>query len=282
MIDPTASGDELVAVGQAAIVTVPVSLDRPLEVEPGGQWSGALTGITIELPNSVEEGHVDVAADGSIVSEPAEVQAVVQPAEDGLRISTVLATEKAPTTYEYKLPADVDVTLNSDGSASLSRTVTGEDGASITANIGHIAKPWAVDAAGGEVATWYEAAGGSIIQHVEHRSASTTYPVVADPRFWWGWNVYVSSATVGKITTLLFGGAGVAQLARSLVNFIPGIGALAGNVTQLAAALMGFQAVAIGVCNIKRRGVFIGWTWVSGTLPFVPTIFRNGYFCVPA
>lgn len=98
----------------------------------------------------------------------------------------------------------------------------------------------------------------------------------------WGWNVYVSNATVGKITTLLLGGAGVGQLARSLINFIPGIGALAGNVTQLAAAVMAFQAGALSVCNLKRKGVFIGWTWASGALPFVPTIFRSGYFCVPA
>lgn len=282
VIDPTTSGDELVAAGQSATVVVPVSLDRPLEVEPEGRWSGALTGVTIDLPSSVEEGHVDVAADGSIVSGPAEVQAVIQPSDEGLRISTVLASEEAPTTYEYKLPADVDVVLNTDGSASLSRTVSGEDGASITANIGQIAKPWAVDASGGEVTTWYEAAGSSIIQHVEHESASTAYPVVADPKFWWGWNVYVSNTTIGKITTLLLGGAAASQVARALINFIPGIGALAGNVTQLAAALMAFKAAAINVCNIKRKGVFIGWTWVPGTLPFVPTIFRNGYFCLPA
>lgn len=282
VIDPVESADELVASGNSATVTVPTSLDGAIEVAPEGQFAGALTGISVRLPESVEEGEVQIADDGSIVGQPGEVRAVVQPSDEGLTITTVLASADAPTEYAYELPADVDVTLNADGSATLSRTAVGKGGASITAAIGQIASPWAVDANGNSIATRYEVVGNSIVQHVDHRGSSTAYPVVADPKFWWGWNVFVSNATVGKITTLLLGGVAATTLARALINFIPGIGTLAGNVTQLASALLGFGAAAINICNIKRKGVFFGWTWVTAGLPFVPTIFRSGYFCVPA
>ena len=49
--------------------------------------------------------------------------------------------------------------------------------------------PWAFDATGAAVTTWFEIDGTSIVQHVAHDS-SVTYPVVADP--WLGINLFGS------------------------------------------------------------------------------------------
>jgi hypothetical protein len=41
--------------------------------------------------------------------------------------------------------------------------------------------PWAFDANGQEVPTWYEVEGSTLLQYVDHLSADFTYPIVADP-----------------------------------------------------------------------------------------------------
>lgn len=43
--------------------------------------------------------------------------------------------------------------------------------------------PWAVDADGVDVATWYEVRGTTLVQVVDHRGKNVTYPIVADPDF---------------------------------------------------------------------------------------------------
>src|SRR4051812_19016256 len=42
--------------------------------------------------------------------------------------------------------------------------------------------PWARDAAGRRIPTYYKLDGTTLIQVVEHRAAGTSYPVVADPK----------------------------------------------------------------------------------------------------
>ena len=63
-----------------------------------------------------------------------------------------------------------------------------EDGSAIVYDrdntaISLIGKPWAEDAEGKEVKTWYTTDGLTLIQHVEHRVPGIVYPVVADPVF---------------------------------------------------------------------------------------------------
>lgn len=47
--------------------------------------------------------------------------------------------------------------------------------------IGAIGIPWAKDADGNEVETYYEISGDKIIQHVKHLGRNVKYPIVADP-----------------------------------------------------------------------------------------------------
>ncbi|USR79688.1 hypothetical protein [Arcanobacterium pinnipediorum] len=53
--------------------------------------------------------------------------------------------------------------------------------------VGGISAPWAIDTKGMEVPTYYTIEGNAVIQHVEHRGADVTYPVVADP--WLGFDL---------------------------------------------------------------------------------------------
>ncbi|AWB88992.1 hypothetical protein C2138_05045 [Salinibacterium hongtaonis] len=183
------------------------------------------------------------------------------------------------------MPSDVEISLNGDASATLSRTVAvvDENGESnsITASIGQIAAPWAVDANGRQIDTHYELVGNELIQVVEHNQPGVAYPVVADPTFWWGWNVYFSNNVVNQVVKLVLAGAAATVLASRIIALVPGVGAVAVNVTALAGALITFGAAALNVCNYNNRGVYVGYTWVTGVLPFAPVVYRLGYFCVP-
>lgn len=284
IIAPEARDGVFVADSEAAQITVPRTVDMPIDVSPTGNWAGALTGISVGLPEPVQGAATEVADDGSVVADGDGVQAVVQTLEGGLRLSTVIDGPSAPTSFAYELPEDLDITLNEDGSATLSRTATGldEEGneVSFTAEVGYVGAPWAADADGSEIETRYEVVGNELIQYVEH-GPGTSYPVVADPTFWWGWNVYASNTVVSQITKLLLGGSSAALLASRITALIPAVGTLTTNVIALAGALLAFGAAAINACNWNNRGVYFGHTWVTGVLPFAPSIVRNGYFCVP-
>jgi hypothetical protein len=102
----------------------------------------------------------------------------VQANNDGsVRMTTIIDNPDAPTEYEYKvdLPAGGKIELQSDGSAVL------YDNSNTAISI--ISKPWAKDANGKEVKTWFSTDGLTLIQHVEHNVPGIVYPVVADP--WW-------------------------------------------------------------------------------------------------
>jgi hypothetical protein len=279
-------GGALVSDGEAATVQIPDSLEEPIVVSPGGTWEGSITGLTVGLPDSIQSSSSPaLSADGSAVALGDDVRGVVQPLDGGLRISTIIERSTAPGSYAYELPSDVDVILNDDGTASLGRTVTAtdEEGSefSVTANIGQVGAAWAVDANGEPVATHYEVVDSQLVQFVDHDQPGVAYPVVADPTFWWGWNIYASNTVVGQITKLMLSGVAAGVLASRITALIPGIGTLTTNVIALAAALLGMGAALINQCNWNGRGVYFGHTWVTGVLPFVPTALRNGYFCVP-
>jgi len=88
------------------------------------------------------------------------------------------ATSADSFTYRLGLPAGVAPHLQADGSVLMldaAGTIHGGFDA-----------PWAKDATGKAVPTHYTLAGDAVIQHVDV-SATTAFPVVADPEGWWGW-----------------------------------------------------------------------------------------------
>lgn len=80
--------------------------------------------------------------------------------------------------FDVRLPEQTELVLSEDGSVD----VLGDS----RFTVGTFEAPWAVDANGNEVPTRYEIDGDAITQVIEP-TASTAYPVVADPKFTWGW-----------------------------------------------------------------------------------------------
>ncbi len=157
-----------------------VSVDIPKDPSEGvslGMSGGPQ--IAISLPNAdgaadaqkVAPGVVAYAADNGSAS-------AVQAAEDGtVRMLTVIDNTDAPTAYDYKVtvPDGGHVELAPDGSALVL-----DDAGQIVATA---ATPWAKDANGQPVATYFTTDGTTLTQHVAHNVPGTAYPVTADP--WW-------------------------------------------------------------------------------------------------
>lgn len=285
-VEQTAPSDGVKALGasdSAAVVTLPETFSEPIEVEPGGLWEGSLKGLDIGLPESIETSvPVTETESGALVSDGDGVQGVVEELEGGLRVSTIIEGPTAPSTFAYELPEDVDIELNDDGSASLSRTTDqGPEGDRMTAGIGEISAAWAIDANGEQVETHYEVEGHSLVQVVDHAQEDVAYPVVADPSFWWGWNLYISNQAVSQITKVILSGAAASGVANVILRYVPGAGQVASGVTALAAALLTFGASVINLCNYNNKGIWVGQSWVATALPFTPTVLKGGFFCVP-
>lgn len=102
---------------------------------------------------------------------------VVQPLSEGIRLLSVIPSEGSSHEFKYalNLPDDAALVKESDGSISVT---------SATIN-GVFAPPWARDAAGTDVKTWYELEGHTLVQQVAPTD-SAVYPVVADPS--WGYS----------------------------------------------------------------------------------------------
>ncbi len=108
-----------------------------------------------------------------------------------------------------------------------------------------IAAPWAKDANGNDVETFYTVNGDDLTQVVNHVNASVTYPIVADPtyKYWWGGK---KSFTNAKSTR--------AAVISGMTSLVPGF--------AVAAAL---TAGVISLCNSKGKGIWVYWTWAGHT-----------------
>jgi len=153
------------------IVDIPKDADEPVNVKAGN------TSINITLPEleGAKEGKVIAKGVVAYTSE-SDFSNTVQANNDGsVRMTTIIDNPNAPTEYEYKVELEEGgkIELQSDGSAIVYNNK--QEPISI------IAKPWAKDAEGKEVKTWFSTDGLTLIQHVEHNVPGIVYPVVADP-----------------------------------------------------------------------------------------------------
>jgi hypothetical protein len=155
-------------------------VDIPKEAEQGvtfGAESG--TKLDISLPNAEAATAARQVAPGVVAYDSGNGSAnAVQPTEDGgVRMLTIIDNPNAPTEYEYKVtvPGGGRIELSDYGGA----VVLSEGGAVVTA----VDVPWARDAAGQSIDSWFTTDGYTLTQHVRHSVVGVVYPVVADPYY---------------------------------------------------------------------------------------------------
>ena len=170
-----AGGDAAVSETEDMNVVVPrdAANDSVVVASDDGELD---VGVTFPVTESVEDAEV---VDGDIVytDEAIDTSFVVDAREDGLRMMSVLGSSDAPheISYELDIPEGARLILRPDGSIDIG----GETGNGGWASA-RLAAPWAVDADGRFVDTWYEVSGSTVTQVVAP-DGYTTYPVVADP-----------------------------------------------------------------------------------------------------
>lgn len=222
--------DAVVAVAPAeSVVAVDESADDGLTAAVDGadlsvpvDGGDALTVATDEgaefqlgLPAAADGVEAQVASDGSVVYESNEaVDVVAQVLDDGVRVTTVIADDSAPVTYDYSIDGAVPA-LQPDGTVILTDAAdpNGEP-------VGLVEAPWAKDATGKDVPTRYVVEGATLVQHVDHQSGDYEYPVVADPKYTFGWRsikVKFSSAETNWIANTSVTAAGL-ECARKFKN----------------------------------------------------------------
>lgn len=231
--------------------------------------------VNVSIPATSTGSVETTAADGTTVAlglpETREVQAAksdagtvsyadaapstdvaVQPTTDGgVRALVTLKDAGAPTKHRFdiKLPEGTELVATEDGGYDIVRD------SEAAVSFGHINAPWARDAGGHAVPTSYRLDGTTLVQTV-HVDAGTRFPVVADPKYTWGWatgTVYYKRAETKRMRDR----AGI----LSLVTFLTPASIPFGLVADEAK-----KAYAAGKCLKIRYPV-----------PFVPGTYKDSY-----
>jgi len=197
---------------------------------------------------------------------------VVIPTNDGAQFLKVLNGPSAAESFSYRInvPAGgklVQVSGGPDGvnHTNLAAVVLNGDGAMV----GSISLPWAYDKKGQPVQTFFTAQGETLTQHVLHRNAAYTYPIVADPYFKWYDLGVVITFSYDEMQQIAVGGV---TAATSLVGVsIPtGVGVIPASV--ISGALMTVTAGASW--GVATHNCF--WFWFP--YPGVWDLPEHGYY----
>ncbi|WP_167536306.1 hypothetical protein [Streptomyces ficellus] len=138
------------------------------------------TQIKIGLPGS-DAAKAHTSAEGTVVYPQltnGAVDVAAQVTTDG-SASALITMKEAAAPTEYRFPLELP---------SGAVPIVGDDGGLVVFDetgelIGAFDAPWAKDANGKTVPTSYRLEGSELVQTIEV-SESTTYPVVADPKWW--------------------------------------------------------------------------------------------------
>lgn len=208
-------------------------------VEMSATGSGKLTvtdsagiQIAIGLPGSAL-AFPQVSSHGTVVyAQPnGSVDVAAQVGEDG-SVSALITMNNptAPTEHRFllDLPSGAHPVIDEDGSLIVVDTAG--------KLLGTFEDPWAKDANGEAVPTAYRLEGNELIQNI-HVNESTTYPVVADPK-WWDKTKYLGGGMVSDTWNSMKCGGALAAA------FHPGTASYkaiktAGGVKKLVATLSG-------------------------------------------
>jgi len=203
IVEPVGQLDgDLVATNEIGTVAVPEDVSGSIAVKPADPSVGDLE---IALPDL--EGAVGATTedDGTVVYHADDdVSLAVQATTDGVRMLSILEGPEAQDRFAYDLtlPTGAVIKLDPDNG-----------GAAVYDGIGQpiaiIDPPWATDAKGVAVATHFELEGTTLVQVVDHQVGVYSYPIVADPSWWW-W-LGTSAMCAVELVGIAFGAAKVIQ-----------------------------------------------------------------------
>ncbi|MGW1287462.1 hypothetical protein ACWD4N_28135 [Streptomyces sp. NPDC002586] len=157
--------------------------------QSGGQVQASAAdggAVAVGLPHTQDvTGHS--AGKGTVVypdAAPSTDVAVQPTADGGARTLVTLKNSSASTEqrFDLKLPDGFKLAPDDNGSVEIVQTVKGGG----TLSMGAFDAPWAKDAGGKPVPTHYEVSGNTLIQKID-TTTDTAFPVVADPKYTWGW-----------------------------------------------------------------------------------------------
>lgn len=135
-------------------------------------------GVTIGMPNVDSENIEMGMIDGQIVSTSDDLDVVVQSIEGGVRQIIKIDSKDSDKHYDFPVELPAGYYLAQDDFGNI--TIRNRRGSVLT----YIPHPWARDADGNDIPTYYTIKGTVLRQYVEIEKA-TTFPVVADP-IWCG------------------------------------------------------------------------------------------------
>ena len=148
-------------------VDIPRDANKPVKIESAGE------SMEIKLPKVENVKQGEKVANGVVAfASESSFSNAVQANEDGsVRMTTIIDSPDAPTEYEYEvnLPNGGYIEVLEDGSA----VVYNEKGELASM----VSTPWAKDAEGKDVKTWFTTDGKTLTQHVKHDVAGIVYPV---------------------------------------------------------------------------------------------------------
>lgn len=225
---------------QSSAVSVPNDPNRGVQVTlRNGQK------MSVGLPNAARSGKAAKTRKGAVAyaGKNGSANAVI-PTADGVQLLTTIENRKAPTSFAYPitLPQGGKVGLAVQGGGAAVYDAKGNLSAIVTT-------PWAKDANGKDVRTWFTTDGKTLTQHVEHRASGVKYPVVADPSVRWYWNGAVVTLNRGDMAAVMYGGS------QALIPMlmIPGVGWVA------IASVLGMSAYAAWAYHNRQ----CAWFWLS-------------------
>ncbi len=178
---PATLAEDTTSTSVEAVVTDNGGTVVEIPVDPTGQISvEAESGSTIDIgiPGATSANDAVVSEDGTVVYTEAlpDTSIAAQALANG-DVRALINIEGPDAPIEFAFPVDIPgeggLTLNDDGSID----VWDEDGSTVAL----VASPWAVDADGYALETYFAVDGETLVQVIDHEGA--TYPVVADPSF---------------------------------------------------------------------------------------------------
>lgn len=206
---PALLDDTVAALAPDVSVTagdVEVSPAADVIPEPGSSDATLLAPptFTIDYANAV----LATSDDGVITlgTEDESSAAYIQPVDGGYRVISSTLDASGPTSFDYSVDVPAQAELHQDGSLLFIE--------STDTTFAVLELPWAKDALGQDVPTWYTLVNGVLTQHLDLVGVSA-YPVLADPAW-----TYSYKFPTNKTSTR------VEQLLRSCFNcYFPVVGA---------------------------------------------------------